>query len=271
MLRGRTVGRVLLLTGFLLVLFGPSASAGDKGAEDARIVYCLADAHRAELADAAVSLKLADAAAQNDHVVVGGKNMGLDAWRETHEESFDRACKALFSASKDSAGGGSGGGFGWTALLTILLPVAAGAGLTLLTTEFRAARDAGRLRADALRTAARNFAEAVSGYADAWTGHSLGPQPSDEGVARARVELDARLREVEVLHRGWDAIAPPRATISSGPLGESLAEGWQPLGADGRRARAARVRDALDDLHARCETAAGALERPGRPHREMRT
>ncbi|QXJ25553.1 hypothetical protein AGRA3207_007064 [Actinomadura graeca] len=275
-MRGRTAARVLLVGGCLAVLFGPSgapAEADDKDAADARAVYCLARDHRAGLADAAVSLRLATASPRPGHVVADGADLDLDAWRAKHAKSFERACRAFYTASKEPAAapGGPGGGLGLMALVAVLLPVAAGAALTLLTTEWRAARDAGRLRADALRSAARAFAEAATGYAQAWTEHSIGPQPPDREVARARAELDARLRETEVLRRRWTAVPALRAAMASGPLGAALAEGWRDLGPDERRTRAEGVRDAADDLGAACGRTARALERPGRRHGAMRT
>ncbi|MFG2000878.1 hypothetical protein ACGFNU_17205 [Spirillospora sp. NPDC048911] len=264
----RTAGRLLLAAGACAAavpLFPAAAFGADKG-KDAQVVFCLASDQRPRLADAATALGVASAGTARDRVSVSGRDMDLDAWRKAEPKAFDRVCSALYAASKESAPGASGG-LNWVALLTILLPVAAGAGLTVLTTDWRSARDVGRLRGDALRRATQAYVQAVSGYVGAQGG---GARPPAEAVTRTGGELDAQLRQVEVLRRRWAAPGRLRAALADEPLGDSLTEGWPGLKADEREARVHAVNAALRSIQDGAENVARALELPGRPHRQMR-
>ncbi|MBB6399444.1 hypothetical protein BKA00_006358 [Actinomadura coerulea] len=247
-----------------------SAAAGDT-ADDARLVHCLSPAHQTELVNAAVALGLGERAAARTHIKVAGKATPLDAWRKQKPEAFDRACKALYEASKE--GGSSGGGSGalsLSELVKILLAAAAGAVLTMLAGDWRSARDTGMLRADELRRAARQYGSAASEYAQAWVSYSAGPLPSDEAVGKAGAELDAQLRRYELLRKRWRAPTRLRTTLATAPLGDALGSGWGGTSSQDRASRSQDIDTALAEVRDGCEVLALALERPGRLHPEMK-
>ncbi|GAA2610450.1 hypothetical protein SMC26_24570 [Actinomadura fulvescens] len=275
---GRSTAWRLLLaagSGCLVPLFpvdalAAGATAADKG-KDAQVVYCLAREQRPRLVEAAASLGVAAPGSGPDRVSVSGRDMDLDAWRKAQPKAFERACAALYAASKENAsGGGSPGGLNWVALLTVLLPVAAGAGLTVLTTDWRSARDVGRLRGDALRRATQAHVQAVSDFVRASGAQGGGARPSGEAVTRTRGELDAQLRQIEVLRRRWSAPGRLRSRLADEPLGDALTAGWAGLKDGEHKARADAVGAALRSVQDGAENVARALELPGRPHRQMR-
>ncbi|MBF8193110.1 hypothetical protein ITP53_47070 [Nonomuraea sp. K274] len=261
--------RAWLVVGWLcLVPILQACGTGADRAADARTVYCLGGGQRAALAEAAVALQLAMAGTARDQVTVSGRELTLEDWRKERAPAFDRACSALAAASKDGPAPAPSSGL--DALLAVLLPVALGAGLTLVTAEWRSARDLGRLRADGVRTAAHAFVEAARDYAGAWVGLKYGDaSPRDDLLGRLRGELDGQLRRVEVVRRGWRAVGRLRATLDSGPLGASLSEGWQDA-SPARAERERRLEAVLAEFDADCERVAHGLERPGRRHPELR-
>jgi len=269
--RQRAARRLLFITGSCVLFFSlPRVAFADDFADDkdARVVYCLSQAHRAELAGAAVSLGLAGTGSISDRIVVSGRETDLESWRRARATDFDRACTALYTASRQNGGEKGGGGLGIAAILMILLPVAAGAGLTVLTTDWRSARDQGRLRADALRKASQAYVQAASQFVRA--AGEAGPRPGDEPVVRAQGDLDALLRQAEVLRPRWSAVGRLRDRLADEPLGSALTAGWAGLKAEERGARVTRIDAALDAVRDDCERVADALERPGRRHRLMK-
>lgn len=249
----------------------PAAAAARDTADDARLVYCLNPAHQAELVNAAVTLGLGGRAATRTHITVAGKATSPDAWRKQNPKAFDRVCNALYESSDQggSSGGGSGG-LSMLELLKILLAAVVGAALTMVVGDWRSARDTGMLRADGLRRAVRDYSSAAAEYAQAWASYSTGSLPADEAVARTRAELDAQLRRYELLRKRWHVPARLRTALATAPLGDALSAGWGGTSPGDRAARRRTVDRALGDLREGCEELALALERPGRPHSEMR-
>ncbi|MFI0406039.1 hypothetical protein [Actinomadura sp. 3N508] len=249
----------------------PAAAATTDTAEDARLVYCLDPTHQVELVNAAVTLGVGGRATARTHVTVAGKAMSLDTWRKQNPKAFDRVCNALYEASaRGGSSGGGSGGLSVSELLKILLAALVGAGLTMFVGDWRSARDTGMLRADGLRRAVREYSSAASEYAQAWAAYSAGPLPSDAAVARTRAELDAQLRRYELLRKKWRVPTKLRIELATAPLGDALSGGWGGTSPGDRAARGLTIDRALGVLRDGCEELALALERPGRPHSEMR-
>lgn len=236
---------------------------------DARAVYCLAPAHRADLVAAAVTLGLAESAPNGDRLRVDGPARTPEQWRHRRPADFDRACDALIDAARlvtpdrpDS---------GWTAIWQVLLPVTAGALLTVLTSEWRGARDRGRDRAARLRTVCADFTRTARSYLDGWSETTVGGQPPDEPLRVCRTALFDRLRRTSIRHHRWLFAEQLATDLRTGPLGTHMTTGWTGLHEQSARAtRAETVRTRLDRLTADVERVAHAEERPGRPHRDMR-
>ncbi len=256
---------------FVQLSADPATAAVRNTADEARLVYCLDPAHKAELVNAAVTLGLGGRAIARTDITVEGKAMPLDAWRKLNPKAFDRVCSALYEASGHggSSGGGSGG-LSVSELLKILIAAVVGAVLTMVVGDWRSARDTGMLRADGLRRAVREYSSAASEYAQAWASYSTGSLPSDEAVGRTGAELDAQLRRYELLRKKWRVPARLRTKMATAPLGDALSAGWGGTSPGDRAARGQTIDRALADIRDGCEELALALEHPCRPHSEMR-
>src|SRR5690242_1495833 len=78
-LGGRWVIAILL---FMLLL--TACAAESPQLSDGDVVFCLSDAERAALAQAAVTLGLADAGRSPEEVTVAGKPLAVGKWRVEH-------------------------------------------------------------------------------------------------------------------------------------------------------------------------------------------
>lgn len=239
--------------------------------EDAALVFCLSPAERDDLVDAVVALDLAERDAV-EPLKGAGRELALEAWRNEHKSDFERACEALFALRQPPQA--ASGTSGILATLNVLLPVAVGAVLTLLTTllttGWRDAITRGRQQADELRSAARAFVRAVETLIQAWTGASGVGRPSEEEVRVCRGELAAQLRRVVVEHPRWSVAERLRTELSTGSLGEGMMRYWAGKEGTELERRAGGLEAELQRLENDLSNITYALEHPGRPHRALR-
>ncbi|TYB45543.1 hypothetical protein [Actinomadura chibensis] len=258
----------------------PSATTTTVGAGEARKVYCLSRAQWPELVDAIAALNLgerpspvpspsASAAPGPDQILVGGRLTDLRTWSRLHPEEFARACDAVVKTAappKEKRGGGLFSGIpGW------LLPLLAGAVLTMFTTELRGAIDRGRALAGTLR----ELTDAYLAEADAVLTEAEDEQLRDETLrscAAATAALRRHLEEVAVRRAWWWRVRRLIAALEDGsehtePL--TRRPKWRDYQGDekaaDRAAFCALMRARLADMKRELMVVARNLERP-RPH-----
>jgi hypothetical protein len=253
---------LLLLIALVAVDWG-FQEAGRGGSADASVVYCLLPAHRESLVSAAVSLRLARPGSTAEQVRVGGRHLTLAAWRDADDAGFRRACDALAAASQPAPAAGASTGTG--AILAVLVPVIAGALLTLAADDFRQASDRRWTLADELRSDWREFYAAVLAYAQRREKAASGGIPAPAAVDERRRFLSATLRKIHVHRRRSPTIRNLQDTLASGSLGPAIAEGWAAGdtldSATERRNRTDQIRGDLSNALAAVEKIASALER----------
>ncbi|MGP4020769.1 hypothetical protein [Saccharopolyspora sp. 5N708] len=279
--------RALVLWPVLVCAAFSLAGCADSARRDATTVYCLATAQQRALVDAAVALGLAQRgpaaaapqptepdtappqATEPDPKLLRvtepdrrQRDLTVPQWRTERPRDFDRACKAISTIAIPPNPNGL------QAVWNVLLPVLAGAVLTLLTTTWRDETSRGRLLADDLRSAAAAFTKAVEEYLSGWTDPSAPGRPADKDVRDRRAELDARLRTVCVLHSRWRAPRRLRRQLTGNRFGDEIVQGWT-TNRDEQTQRAATLRTELSQLDTAINQVAHALERPWRPHRNM--
>jgi hypothetical protein len=281
----RSGWRALVLWPVLVCAAFPLAGCADSVRRDATTVYCLAAAQQRALVDAAVALGLArrgpDAVPPQAETTPpqttgpapkllrvsesdrGQRDLTVLQWRTDRPRDFDRACKAISMTAIPPNPSGL------QAMWSVLLPVLAGAVLTLLTTTWRDETSRGRLLADDLRSSAAGFAKAVEEYLSDWTERSGTNVPAEKDMRDRRAELDARLRTVCVLHPRWQSPRRLRQQLTGNRLGDGIVQGWTRI-RDERIQRAATLHEELSQLDNEITQVAHALERPWRPHRDMR-
>jgi hypothetical protein len=244
----------LVATAWVILLSSHAAS------RDASTVYCLLPEHRGDLVRAAVSLSVAAPGSTTGDVRTGGRHLTLDRWRAADGADFQRACGAL--ASAQSAGTGSSGGTSEaSAILGVLLPVIAGALLTMLAGDFRQASDRRWSQADELRTSWQALAAVITAYAEERrTAHAGGVQPPTEVNDRRR-EFLANLRKVNARHRGSPTINDLRTELTSGSLGPGFADSWGGSTPEERSSYAEKVKRDVAAAGESAEAVAQALGR----------
>ena len=229
----------------------PDTSAGQAAAKEAAKVYCLSAEQRTRLTDAATVLQ----------VPVEKVNSGQGA-------EFVRVCDALVGAARIPGQSAAPSPGPVQSALTTLIPIIAGAALTWITGFWRDERTQSRLLAEALRTAARKFQNAVYVEQQKWLGPSTGRRPVDVAVLVAGDELAGQLRKIAILRSGWRKPGRVEERLKTERLlGERMnvtqdgETAQQRVTAQNTELRS--LRDDLDDV-------VGALEQPWRWHRAMR-
>jgi hypothetical protein len=256
---------VLFLLGGLAVLVirldAGQGSAADAAARDARLVFCLQSAHRTELIGAAQALGLARPAAAGD-VLVGGQQLTLEGWRHRRRADFNRACTAVAADGMPAAAPASDA---TTSTLDVLLPVAAGALLTLGIDDLHRASDRGWAKADAMRAAWRAFAGAADDYVQLRLRGDQAGVPPAQLLDESRVDLVTTLRDVHSRHRRSTTIRALQDRLAGDVLGRRMTLDWdRGDSAPARTKRAERARQIKDDLagaESSLEQVAHGLER----------
>ncbi len=222
------IARNALLVGGLLVIVGLIVvqrvlAGGGSARHDAQHVFCLSPNQRLPLVSAAISLGLAGPGGSASQLTVRNRQLTVDEWRHAHPQAFERSCAALVaSAQLPSAGTSSDPGV-VLSLATNLAAVFAGALLTWLSGEWRAAAERNRLQAETLTNSMQAFAEAADDYIRGWADPESSAIPRDDMLRARRADLSAQLRLVEATHPRWTVLASLRSEIQHGELGDDLA------------------------------------------------
>lgn len=245
------------------VLAAP-AHADSRVERDAAQVYCVAPTQRAQLVDAAVVLGLATRGGGPDRLTVKSRDLTLEEWRRQHRRDFDRACAALRAAAQTAEAPPASPGPGPVlTMLSVLLPVIAGALLAWLAGEWRDVRVRRRALTDDLRAAIRDFAGVVESYVHRQSDDRRpGTPPDDQPVRDRRAALAAQLHRVAAEHRRWVEPENLRRALVGDLLGDDLAEEWAGKDDDARRRRAAAVRASLQRFTGEAHHLADLLGRP---------
>jgi hypothetical protein len=249
----------LLLLVFLAFADWGFQRHGNAATEDADLVYCLAPAHLDGLVNAAVSLGLAGAGSDPGAVRAGGQTLPLAEWRAADGADFRRACDAYATVSMP-ARPQDAQSTGVQAVLAILLPVIAGALLTMAADDFKQAADRRWAQADELRTDWMAFESAVRSYVRARRSTLTGGRPSVDDLGAKRRTLAATLRKIHAQHRKSPTIGTLHDNLA-GELGPSIADGWDGKDTAEVSTRAKQITDCLDTFRSSLEKVAGALER----------
>jgi hypothetical protein len=255
-------GRVMLL---LLLLFLLAGCASAPTVSDAAVVYCAEQGRQSETLRAADSLNLVDSTSFGNRVVVGGKTLSFDEWRDQRRADFVKACNALAEPVMKPASPSSTPGWLSTILtvLTSLFSALVGAWLAWFTANRREDRTRGRQQAVTLRTASNEFVGAVREYCDVQLkGSADGTPPSAAELWRKRDLLANQLAVTALLWPDW--AAPKTVRGEAMAFGEDVASGWQHYERDKTelRPRADELNAAAAKLDGRIEVLARALERP---------
>ncbi|RBQ16061.1 hypothetical protein DP939_32670 [Spongiactinospora rosea] len=252
---------VLML--LILVLAAPAhAGSDDPDEADRLLVYCLAARQRADLAAAATTLGLVSPGSAPEEVRLAGRPLTLERWRTLRPGDFDRACRALAAADPDLREPESPGPL--AAMLSVLIPVIAGALLTLATTEWRAAAGAGAQTGNELFDAATVFAAAHAVFLVGW-------RRGDADVAAlesARETLAAKIGNAALARPSWTE--PARLLAMLGGLTARSENDWRKVPMELRAEIARREAASAAAFTARTAAMAVRLRRPWLRHSAMR-
>lgn len=229
-------------------------------AADRNTVFCLSQAHRGELIEAAVNLGLSAPVASSDRVWLSdGRNLDPAAWRAERPRDFDRACAAISQPPRAAQP---------NLLRTGLLPFGTAvlaAILTFIGTRIRDSTLRGEQQAQALRAAFSAFSAATESYLRQWRSNPQ-EQPSGRDVHERRVDLRIELRRV-LLVRPRCPLPGQIMEVLSGDLGEAVTDGWR---GHGRAGKDQRVREVLTCVEGLVLRLALALEHPVRQRATLR-
>ena len=250
----------LLLLVFLAIAdWGFHHTSGDS-TQDAQLVYCLAPGHLAGLVSAAEALDLAGQGSAPSGVIVGGRTLSLAHWRAADAPEFQRSCAAYATANMPSPSAPGTSDSSLQTVADVLLPVIAGALLTMAADDFKQAADRRWAQADELRADWRAFQAAASAFAALCAQPTPAGKPATDDLDEKRRKLLQTVRKIRGQHRRDARIGGLQPPLEDGPLGPTLRGGWD---AD-HPARQARERHLLDSLvtyGAALDDVANSLER----------
>lgn len=249
----------LLLVIGVVVGWNLQGSSGTSG-RDASLVYCLAPGHAGGLVNAAVTLSLAGQGSTASALLVNGRKLSLDQWRAADSADFQRACDAFAAANMPSppAQAAPGGELGTVA--GVLLPVVAGALLTMAADDFKQAADRRWEQADEMRADWRAFQAAAGQFVEDCVTPLRAGLPATGDLAEKRRKLRQTLRKIRAGHRFFSRIAELSDSLDGDVLGSSLETGWD-IGNTAKAERAREVRNSLTTFGENLEQAATALAR----------
>lgn len=229
-------------------------------ARDVSQVYCLAPGHVDGLVDAAVALGVAGAGSTPRAVLAGGKKLPLGRWRDADAGDFERACGAYAAANMPSPPPQDTSNAAVATIANILLPVIAGALITMAADDFKQAADRRWAQADELRSDWRSLHAAVTAFAAQCASPLLDGLPSTADLTEKRRKQQQTVRKIRQLHRYSSILKRIADPIDTGMLGPGLETGWD-MDATARAERAKRVTGFLGAYGADLEEAASILER----------
>jgi len=247
----------------LVLLFLLTGCASAPTVSDAAVVYCADKGRQSETLEAAASLKLVDSTSFGNRVVVGGKTLSFDEWRDQRQPDFVKACNALAEPVLKPAPPSSSP---WVStvltMLASLLVAGAGAWAAWFTANRREDRTRGKQQAVSLRTASNEFVAAVREYCDVQLkGSADGTPPSAAELWRKRDLLANQFAVTALLWPEWTAPRTLRGEAMA--FGGDVASGWQfDRDRTELRPRADGLNAAAAKLDGRVEVLARALERP---------
>jgi hypothetical protein len=254
--------RLAIYALLLLVLAAVAAwrfqASGEAASQDADTVYCLAPAHLDGFVRAAVSLGLAEAKSTPATMYIHGHKLTFSQWRAADNGDFEQACDAYATAGLPaSAAASPATGIG--AVLGVLLPVIAGALLTMAADDFKQDSDRRWVQAGELRNDWQAFDAAVRSYLAARQQPLAGGLPSSADLDAKRRILVATLLKIHSQHRRSPTIGNLQKNLS-GDLGTSIVDNWDDGDTTKIRARATKITDCLSECESSLEKVAGALE-----------
>jgi hypothetical protein len=249
---------LLLLAALVLVDWRFEATGGT-AEQDADTVYCLAPGHLGGLVTAAADLDLVGAGSSPVAVRTDGRSMPVSVWRTVNSADFQRACDA-YAAAGLTTSATAAPSTGAQDVLTILLPVVAGALLTMAADDFKQTSDRRWAQADELRTDWQAFQAAVLSYAQSRQRALSDGIPSSNEVDTTRRTLAATLRKIHSRNRGSPTIRILQGDLAAG-LGPLIVDGWDSGDTEGIHNRAKQITDCLDIFGSSLNDLAGKLER----------
>ena len=242
--RGRALALVLLalvvVVGLIILLRGDDSPPP---LTEAQKVFCADIVHREDVVGAAVALgSLAEES--NATAVQNGKRpfASYQEWQSADSLAFADACRGAIAARQLERGSAptSPGSSPYSALIG----VAVGALLTLLSSEWRAARDRSRTRADGLRKAIVDFDSATRQYISEWQVQTLS-SPSVDDLREKSALLAALLGQAL---RTTDSDTGRQARSDLASLTDDLGPNRWPAPGDDRERFADQARRGLQDL-----------------------
>jgi hypothetical protein len=254
----------------------PATPALAAAPADSDIVFCLSPAQRGQLADAAVSLKLASPGKQPGDVVVTtagiATEISVERWRELRTDDFNRVCTALARSTRPAAAvtaksepTGNADDLGST--LTGLIPVAFGAllgGVTAaISSWWKDLTTARRALAADLTSSMRLLCTSTVRFLDS------GAAPDDQVPARAALQLAradtlGAVRRVNLTYPGRPQPTELEQLLTAAGLERDMSLGWG--GSTQERVdRAERLRASVDRMELLAARIASALQRRAGP------
>lgn len=228
-----------LLLVILVVVSGNFLGSAGTSGRDASLVYCLAPGHAGGLVNAAVALRLADQGSTAAGVLIDGRRLSLDQWRAADAAGFQRSCGAFAAANMPGQPAQAGSAGELATVAGVLLPVVAGALLTMAADDFKQAADRRWAQADELRADWRAYQTTVRRFVADCTSPLRAGLPATGDLAEKRRKLQQTLRKIRAGHRFFSAAAVLADSLDRGVLGSSLEAGWD----TGNAAKAERARE----------------------------
>jgi len=256
-------GSLVAVVGVVVVAVGSPLDSGNKpdSAADARMAYCLAPAHVADLLNAAAALGLIQPGATADRIVAYGKTSDLRQWHSQQSADFNRACGAESSVALPRGAGSS-----WLRTTsTTVLQVLLGSLLALLSSNFGMVKERRKTRADALRVAWQEFTSALLDYTETRAAGSPRGVPSSSTIDRHRASVVLTARRAGATHRSWQ---DPEKLIGilENELGGAVENGWV-TDSDHRAQRQQAIAADVESASGLVERVAAGTERVFRPLR----
>ncbi|UZI31675.1 hypothetical protein [Streptomyces sp. VB1] len=238
----------------LLTLQGPQALALDDSAR----VFCQAKDNRRPLVQAGISIGVLSPTSTVDSLRIPKASdfSGADAiksWAKNRSGDFKKTCHALVGAAALGQGNSPKKESRFD-FLTWLLPVVAGALLTMIAAEAQAGRSRKLSGADELRLAAANFRDATNRYVTGWVESLGGGRPSTADVDQSRLNLVSSLRKAS-LRGAWPFVNQLVSVLEGDKYGADLSKDWTGTQTD-TRLKAEAVRSHLTRLEADVEQVA---------------
>lgn len=238
----------VLLAALAFAFLRPGTDSKPEQLSDAANVLCDSKTNRAEVVEAGLALgSLVEGSSTGRLRNEDATFASFDHWQERRPAEYAEACRNAIAALQLRRGGSSPTQA--PSPLIPLLGVAVGSVLTLLSTEWKAARDRLRARAEVLRTAIVIFDSTVRQYVHEWQARPFGA-PSVEGLRETSSRLAALLGQALREHdsaEGWSA----RSRLEEFATGLG-SDNWPPPGEERKQFiqdELRQLQDLVRDLH----------------------